>query len=90
MIILIYAMVDHGQEPGSPLKSVGTTRLKIERTQPPVLQLTNKVLGTDRLCQVKLAFPVESEDVLKYSWRSVEIKLAADKTEGVAKSQDLS
>ena len=84
MIIFIDSLVDDRKKPRSPLESIGTTWLEIESAQSPVLQLANKVFGTNTLRQMELAFPVETQDVLEYSWRSVEIKLSADKTEGVA------
>lgn len=90
MIILVDSMVHDRKKPRGPLKSVGTTWLKIEGAQTPVLQLTNKIFRTNTFCQMELALPVETKDVLEYSWRPVEVKLSADETEGVAQSQDLS
>ena len=47
------------------LESVSTARLEIEGTEAPVLQLSNKVLGTNTLSQVEFTLPVEAEDVLE-------------------------
>ena len=63
------------------LESVSAARLQIESTEAPVLQLPDKVLGTDALSQVELTLPVEAEDVLEDPRGSVEIELSADQTE---------
>ena len=73
----------------SYLESVSTAGLQIESTEAPVLQLTNKVLGTDALSQVELTLPVEAQDVLEDPRGSVEIELSADEAEGVTEGEDL-
>ena len=71
------------------LECVRTARLEVERTEPPVLQLSNKVLGTDTLSQVEFPLPVEAQDVLEDPRWSVEIELSTDEAEGVTKREDL-
>ena len=81
LFIFVHSMIHNREEPGSSLQSVGTTWLEIQSTETPVLQFTNKVLGTHTLCQVKLSFPVESQNVLEYARRSVKIEFSVDQTE---------
>ena len=71
------------------LECVGTARLEIESTEAPVLQLTDKVLGTNTLSQVELTLPVEAQDVLEDPRGSVEIELSADQAEGVTEGEYL-
>ena len=71
------------------LESVGTAGLEIESTEPPVLQLADKVLGTNALSQVEFPLPVEAQDVLEDPRGSVEVELPTDQAEGVTEGEDL-
>ena len=37
LILLVYAVVCNGEEPGGALQGVGTARLQVQGRQPPVL-----------------------------------------------------
>ena len=62
---------------------------KIEGAEAPVLQLSNKVLGTNALSQVEFTLPVEAEDVLEDPRWPVEVELSTDQAEGVTEGEDL-
>ena len=61
----------------------------MQRAEAPVLQLAHKVPGADALGEVELALAVETEDVLEYPRRSVEVELPTHQTERVTKAENL-
>ena len=63
---------------------------KVQGTEAPVLQLTNKILRADALCQVELALPVQTQNVLEDPRRSVEVEFPTDETKGVTEGENLS
>ena len=87
---MVHPVIHDGEEPAGPLESVGTAGLQVEGAQSPVLQLSHKVLGTDALCEVELALAVQTQNVLEYPGRSVEIEFTTDETKGVTKGEDFS
>ena len=99
LILLVDPVIHDGKEPGRALQGVGAAGLcntphhqladpliltKVQGTQPPVLQLPNKIFWADAFSQMELSLAVKAEDVLKYSRRPVKIKLPAAQRKRVA------
>ena len=62
----------------------------MESAEAPIFQLPEEISGTNTLCEVELPLPVETQDILEYLGRPVEIKLSSGEVVRIAQGTDLS
>ena len=81
----------HPRSPGQGVNDFCSSIISKEKKRSDIIfsQIIAPCLRTDALGEVELALAVETEDVLEYPRRSVEVELPTHQTERVTKAENL-